>query len=117
MSVLCVCPHVKNKPQHTAQEPQTHQKFQSLKIINSRDDQIRFEFDYLIPKGTISFEFISAGMVSESAQRKRVLVVTGNVLLRGNKCHSPDRWRTRVRASLATVKKKACRTCYVEESR
>ena len=39
-----------NKPQHTAQEPQTHKKFESLKIINSRDDKIRFEFDELNTK-------------------------------------------------------------------
>ena len=38
------------RPQHTAQEPQTHQKFESLKIINSRDDKIRFEFDELNAK-------------------------------------------------------------------
>ena len=39
-----------NRPQHTAQEPQTHQKFESLKIIHSRDDKIRFEFDELNTK-------------------------------------------------------------------
>ena len=39
-----------NRPQHTAQKPQTHQKFESLKIINSRDDKIRFEFDELNTK-------------------------------------------------------------------
>ena len=39
-----------NRPQHTAHEPQTHQKFESLKIINSRDDKIRFEFDELNAK-------------------------------------------------------------------
>ena len=39
-----------NSPQHTAHEPQTHQKFESFKIIYSRDDKIRFEFDELIAK-------------------------------------------------------------------
>ena len=60
LTVLCV--HVQccvravclasceNRPQHTAHEPQTHQKFESLKIINSRDDKIRFEFDELNAK-------------------------------------------------------------------
>ena len=55
VSVLCcvraVClSSCENKPQHTAQEPQTHQNFESLKIINSRDDNVRFEVDQLIPK-------------------------------------------------------------------
>ena len=53
--VLCCVPAVclsscENGPQHTAHVPQTHQKFESLKIINSRDDQIRFEFDELNAK-------------------------------------------------------------------
>ena len=39
-----------NRPQHTAHVPQTHQKFESLKIMNSRDDKIRFEFDELNAK-------------------------------------------------------------------
>ena len=53
--VLCCVPAVclsscENRPQHTAQEPQTRQKLESLKIINSRDDKIRFEFDELHAK-------------------------------------------------------------------
>ena len=41
---------MQNRPQHTAQEPQTHQKFESLKIKNSRDDKLRFEIDELNAK-------------------------------------------------------------------
>ena len=60
MTVLCVpvlcCVRAvclsscENRPQHTAQEPQTQQKFESLKIINSGDDKIRLEFDELNTK-------------------------------------------------------------------
>ena len=75
--VLCCVPAVclsscENRPQHRAQEPQTHQKFESLKIINSRDDEIRFEFDELYTKGSPqSFEFISGRMVTPWMDRDR----------------------------------------------
>ena len=55
VSVLCcvraVCLSLcENKLQHTAQEAQTHQQYESFKMNNSRDDKIRFEFDELNTK-------------------------------------------------------------------
>ena len=63
MSLLCVCPRVKTG--HSTQ----HRKFESLKIINSRDDEIRFEFNELNAKRAKTFELVFAGIVLPGSRR------------------------------------------------